>query len=153
MRCPVCDKETQVAPCGNCGFQEFKTEFLTQEDYELWQECTVKPCQQVYQTLTKNTEKRITALETKIRTLEARLYGNGSEQVIERKSLKEFFVSNGFKVVDKRASGGRLWVVGSPKDLEPCIRVAQKYYNLGDHKYSSGRATDGKPGWFTTSKD
>lgn len=153
MRCPVCDNETQQKTCPNCGFQDFKSEFLTQEDYELWMECTVKPCQQVYQRVTQNAEKRIAALEQKIKTLESRGSQLPSSSINTRKSLKEFFADSGFKVIDKRASGGRLWVVGTPQELEPYINVALKYYHLGDHKYSSGRATNGKPGWFTTSKD
>lgn len=152
MHCPVCDKETPNTPCRNCGFQDIKTEFLTQEDYELWHEYTVKPCRQVYRTLTDNAKKKTSELEKKIKNLETRLRQNGLTPN-GKLSLKEFFMGNGFKVVDKRASGGRLWVVGSQKELEPYIRIAQKQYNLGDHKYSSGRATDEKPGWFTTSEE
>ena len=153
LRCPVCNTETRLKKCPNCGFQDFRTEFLTQEDYEFWMDYTVKPCQQVYSAITQNTEKRIAALEQKIKNLEARNAQLSNGSVSARKSLKEFFESNGFKVIDKRPSGGRLRVVGSPQELEPYINVALKYYHLGDHKYSSGRATNGKPGWFTTSKD
>lgn len=69
----------------------------------------------------------------------------------EKIKLMEFFAQAGLEVIDKRESGGALWVVGSKEEIETTINQACKEYHISG-RYDSGRATRGKPGWFTRSK-
>lgn len=43
-RCPICKTECyQSDKCTSCGFDDIRSEFLNQEDYNFWQENIVKP--------------------------------------------------------------------------------------------------------------
>lgn len=67
-------------------------------------------------------------------------------------SLAAFFEANGFEVVDKRKSGGCLWVVGEQSKLEPYVEKVRELFSVSGGGYAKGRATRGRPGWFTSSK-
>ena len=42
--------------------------------------------------------------------------------------LADFFKSNSLEVIDKRANGGCLWVVGSQDQLGPYVAKAKELY-------------------------
>ena len=64
--------------------------------------------------------------------------------------LVDFFKSNGLEVIDKRANGGCLWVVGSQEQLEPYISKAKELYGATG-SFAAGRATKQRMGWYTKS--
>jgi hypothetical protein len=66
-------------------------------------------------------------------------------------TLKNYFASKGFKVIDKRANNGCLWVIGEKKELEPYVEEATRLFGASG-KYGSGKATNYKSGWWTKSK-
>lgn len=66
-------------------------------------------------------------------------------------TLSAYFRGNGFTVLDHRASGGALWVIGSEDDLNPYVNYVEKQFGVAG-RYGSGRATDGKHAWWTKSK-
>ena len=68
----------------------------------------------------------------------------------EQQNLKAFFMSQGFTTVDKRPSGGCLWVVGDETELEPVIEKASRIYGAKGG-FGSGRATGHRRGWYTKS--
>lgn len=65
-------------------------------------------------------------------------------------SLSEFFVSCGFKVVDKRMLNGALWVIGEKEKLEPFVRRAYVLFGATGG-YGSGRSSYYQPAWWTKS--
>ncbi len=68
-------------------------------------------------------------------------------------TLKNFFVEKGFEVIDKRASGGCLWVVGEKDKLMPHIEEAGKLFGAyGNYSAKGGKATKNRGGWFTMCK-
>ena len=65
-------------------------------------------------------------------------------------SISDYFRGQGFKVIDRRSSGGALWVVGTEAELKSHVTYVKKYFGVTDScGYSTGRATGGKPGWWT----
>lgn len=66
--------------------------------------------------------------------------------------LKAFFASKGLEVIDKRAAGGCLWVVGEKKDIEPSVKEAGKLFGAYGTYSAGGKATKNRPGWFTKCK-
>lgn len=54
--------------------------------------------------------------------------------------LADFFKSKGLEVIDKRANGGCLWVVGSQEQLEPYLVKVKELYGVTGG-FASGRAT------------
>jgi len=58
MKCPVCEKEIdgRKKQCNNCGFSEFRKEFINQNEYEAWLKETVEPCRSIYKYLCIKTE-------------------------------------------------------------------------------------------------
>lgn len=52
MKCPVCDKQIEnTAPkCPNCGFADLRTEFINENELEMWRTYVVYPCRFAYQT-------------------------------------------------------------------------------------------------------
>lgn len=52
MKCPVCEKqiENTVQKCPNCGFADLRTEFINENELEMWQTYVVYPCRFAYQT-------------------------------------------------------------------------------------------------------
>ena len=67
-------------------------------------------------------------------------------------SLEAYFEANGLDVVDKRKSGGCLWVIGEKSQLDPFIEKAKELFSITDGGYAKGRATGGRYGWYTSSK-
>jgi len=65
-------------------------------------------------------------------------------------SLRDFFVSCGFKVVDKRMLNGALWVIGDKASLEPFVRRAYVLFGASGN-YGSGRSSYYQPAWWTKS--
>lgn len=65
------------------------------------------------------------------------------------KNAKEYFVSMGCKVVDKRSSGGCLWVIGKESEINKYVIEAEKLFGISGSFCGGGRATSYKPGWFT----
>ena len=142
-KCPVCNNEIKsTKQCSNCGFNQIKTEFLTEEDYHHWMDDTVAPCQAIY----KEQLKVIDKLKKQVSELK-------KNQVLKGKTLCEFFSNNGFEVIDKRYAGGCLWVVGTKTKLEPYIKEAKKLFNIGDNGFSSGKTTSNRMGWYTNSNE
>lgn len=75
------------------------------------------------------------------------------EQAEDGKSLKDFFKEKGLEVIDKRAVGGCLWVVGEKDKLMPYIKEAGKLFGAyGNYSAKGGRATKNRAGWFTMCK-
>lgn len=69
------------------------------------------------------------------------------------KTLKVFFKEKGLEVIDKRAAGGCLWVVGEKDKLMPHIKEAGKLFGAyGNYSAKGGRATKNRAGWFTMCK-
>ena len=52
------------------------------------------------------------------------------------------------EVVDKRATGGAFWVVGD-ESIRPKIEILQKSGISLRFSADGGRATSGRPGWYT----
>ncbi len=52
MKCPVCEKqiENTLQKCPNCGFEDLRTEFINENELEMWRTYVVYPCRFAYQT-------------------------------------------------------------------------------------------------------
>lgn len=52
MKCPVCEEEYpfDFTYCFHCGFNRLRTEFVNEEERQLWLKETVEPCRAVYET-------------------------------------------------------------------------------------------------------
>lgn len=52
MKCPVCDKivEDSIQKCRFCGFSDLRTEFINDDELEMWKKYIVYPCRFAYQT-------------------------------------------------------------------------------------------------------
>jgi len=52
MKCPVCEEEYpfDFTYCYHCGFNRLRTEFVNEEERQLWLKETVEPCRAVYET-------------------------------------------------------------------------------------------------------
>lgn len=68
------------------------------------------------------------------------------------KSLKEYLQDKGLEVVDKRTSGGALWIVGDKATLSPIVKEIGTIYGAYGNFSAGGRATKQRPGWFTQCK-
>ncbi len=66
------------------------------------------------------------------------------------KSLKDFFVSKGFKAVDCRSNNGCLWILGERKELAPYVTEAERLFGVAGG-YGAGKASSYKPAWWTKS--
>ena len=65
--------------------------------------------------------------------------------------LSDFLKENGLEVIDKRANGGALWVVGD-KSIDPILKETKKQYGaLWTFSEKGGTATKHRSGWFTRS--
>jgi len=60
--------------------------------------------------------------------------------------------AKGFEVIDKRASSGKLWVLGDAAQLEPIITALQSQGVKFGFAPKGGRATGGRAAWFTRSR-
>ena len=54
------------------------------------------------------------------------------------KSLKDFFVSKGFKAVDCRLNNGCLWILGERKELAPYVTEAERLFGVAGG-YGAGK--------------
>lgn len=52
MKCPVCEKQIEITvqKCPNCGFEDLRTEFINENELEMWRTYVVYPCRFAYQT-------------------------------------------------------------------------------------------------------
>ena len=52
MKCPVCEKQiaNTMLKCPSCGFEDLRTEFVNENELEMWQTYVVYPCKFAYQT-------------------------------------------------------------------------------------------------------
>ena len=66
--------------------------------------------------------------------------------------MKGFLESKGLEVIDKRAAGGCLWVVGDKAKIASVITEAGKLYGAYGNYSGGGKATKNRPGWFTKCK-
>lgn len=74
------------------------------------------------------------------------------EKKVDLLSLAEFFATSGFEVVDKRANGGALWVVGTRQELEDSVKKAERLFNAKGTYCNGGRAVGYRKAWFTKCK-
>ena len=65
--------------------------------------------------------------------------------------VREFFESCGLQTIDKRADGGRLWVIGSQKDIEKYVNMARAKYGIMG-QYALSKESNFKTGWGTKTK-
>lgn len=73
-----------------------------------------------------------------------------SKPVTSGGNLKEFFEANGLTVIDKRANGGCLWVIGDETTIGHIVEQAKKKFSATG-SYGAGKQTKGNPGWWTKS--
>lgn len=52
MKCPICEDkiDNTVRKCPKCGFADLRTEFINENELEMWQTYVVYPCKFAYQT-------------------------------------------------------------------------------------------------------
>lgn len=101
-------------------------------------------------------EKRLTQLEAKLQKPEtvSPKETNRNTRTAEKSSsetLYGYFRELGFEVIDRRTSGGALWVIGSHAQLNPYVAYVEKQFGITG-KYGSSKTTDGRPAWWTKSK-
>jgi hypothetical protein len=64
-------------------------------------------------------------------------------------NVTAFLMRHRLKIVDKRPSKGRLWVVGGP-ELKVILDQLKGDGIRFQYVSGGGKATDGRPGWFMT---
>lgn len=75
----------------------------------------------------------------------------GKDKSVLGKSLIDFFTSFDLEVIDKRSSGGCLWVVGDKDELSKYLELVETEYGVKG-SFGLGRATHGRIGWYTKSE-
>lgn len=83
MKCPVCEKqiENTVQKCPNCGFEDLRTEFINENELEMWRTYVVYPCRFAYQTSIaqiKDLERRFKKELSSIKKAQKELQESGS---------------------------------------------------------------------------
>lgn len=73
---------------------------------------------------------------------------NPSPKNNEPKSVADYFQGKGIKVVDKRFSGGALWVMGSKEQIHTYVEEACKLFGITG-QYGAGKASGFHPAWWT----
>jgi hypothetical protein len=63
-------------------------------------------------------------------------------------TLVEFFKRKGLKVVDKRFSGGALWVIGEKEQIQTYVEEACKHFCVTG-QFGAGKASGYHPAWWT----
>ena len=72
-----------------------------------------------------------------------------SNTLVKDSPLRDFFISNGLKVVDNRDKGGPLWVIGNKEDIEDIIDEAvEKFSVSGKYSFGVAKAINFKNGWY-----
>lgn len=74
------------------------------------------------------------------------------KQDVSGMDLIQFFKNKNLEVIDKRASGGCLWVDGDKESLTPIVKEAGKLFGAYGNFSAGGRATRQRPAWFTKCK-
>ena len=68
---------------------------------------------------------------------------------VKSSPLRDFFVSNGLKVVDNRDKGGPLWVIGDKEEIEDIIDEAVEKFSIsGKYSFGAAKAINFKNGWY-----
>ena len=68
----------------------------------------------------------------------------------KKMSLKEYFISKGFAVLDYREKHGCLWILGERKALEPYVDEVGRIYKATGG-FGAGKASGYKSAWWTKS--
>lgn len=71
-----------------------------------------------------------------------------AEKNYSKSEVREFFESNGMKVVDNRNQGGRLWVIGEKVAIRNVVNTAIAKFRISG-KYAFGKEIKNKNGWCT----
>lgn len=88
MKCPVCEKqiENTVQKCPNCGFSDLRTEFINENELEMWRTYVVYPCKFAYQTsiaqakeLERKFKKEFAAIKKVQKEIQETENGSGDE--------------------------------------------------------------------------
>ena len=66
--------------------------------------------------------------------------------------LKNFFIENGYEVIDKRANGGALWVVGDEIQLSPILEKMKHRFGDVTGSFGAGHTTNQRRSWYTKDK-
>ena len=66
-------------------------------------------------------------------------------------TLKDYFLANGLNVIDKRPSGGCLWVIGNEASIQRYTDEASKAFEISGCFCDGGKATNYKRSWYTKS--
>ena len=77
-------------------------------------------------------------------------FNKGTKVENKPSTLVDFFKTRGCKVIDKRALGGALWVIGTKDELMNITAEAEKTFMVHGY-FGSGRATSYKDAWWTKS--
>lgn len=68
-------------------------------------------------------------------------------------TLAAFLQENGAEVIDRRAEGSYLWVVGNKKELESLLEEAGKRFGAFGYYSKASEEIDGRAGWSTSCKE
>ena len=63
-------------------------------------------------------------------------------------TVVDYFKCKGVKVVDRRFSGGALWVIGSKEEIQSYVEEACKHFGITG-QYGVGKASGYNPAWWT----
>lgn len=74
------------------------------------------------------------------------------KQDVSGMDLIKFFKDKNLEVIDKRTSGGCLWVVGDKEMLQPIVKEAGNLFGAYGKFSAGGRTTKQRSGWFTKCK-
>ena len=69
--------------------------------------------------------------------------------ITPKDGLKEFLITMGYEIVDKRDRGGALWLIGG-QELSPFISELKKDHISFTYAYNGSKASNKRPAWYTT---
>jgi DNA helicase IV len=72
--------------------------------------------------------------------------------ITKKSELREFFEEYGLKVVDNRASGGMLWLIGEKDELQMYINEAASKFGSIQGKFMASKEIGNRNGWCSTTK-
>ena len=75
-----------------------------------------------------------------------------NNSIIETSSLASYLKGKGLEVIDKRAKGGALWVVGDKSIYSSLAETKEKYGALWTFSAKGGNASKHRPAWFSQCK-